>query len=134
MSWFNKVDRAHRNPPSLIELQRVNALSDERDELTEQVLELTRKVKELEQDRKIADEDIKHMVKMREERMELEFDKRVVAEEKKTATNIATVKDEYRDKMEIRLQTEVENIKEMYAQILERLPNVTARLKGNLDS
>lgn len=134
MSWFNKVDRAHRNPPSLIELQRVNALSDERDELTEQVLELTRKVKELEQDRKIADEDIKHMVKMREERMELEFDKRVVAEEKKTATNIATVKDEYRDKMEIRLQTEVENIKEMYAQILERLPNVTARLKGSLDS
>lgn len=82
--------------------------------------------------KKMEDEDIKHMVKMAKEKHEIEFQKKVMALEKDKQCAIATVKDEYRDKLEKRLQTEVDNIKEMYGQILERLPNVNANLKGNL--
>lgn len=87
---------------------------------------------DLEHKKKMEDEDIKHMVKISKESQELEFKKKVMDVEAEKEQAIATVKDEYRDKMEKRLQTEVDNIKEMYSQILERLPNVTAKLRGDI--
>ena len=82
--------------------------------------------------KKMEDEDIKHMVKISKEKQELELKRKVMDCESEKERAIATVKDEYRDKMESRLQKEVDNMKEMYGQILERLPNVTARLKGDI--
>ena len=110
----------------------VAALEQQRDDLKQQVEDLTLQVTTLKHEHKLADEDVKHMVRIREEQLDVEYDKKVVELERKTQEEIAKVKDEYRDKLEKRLQTEVDNIKEMYAQILERLPNVTARLKGEL--
>ena len=83
--------------------------------------------------KKMEDEDIKHMVKMSKEKGEIELKKEVMKCQQEKETAIAKVKDEYRDKMEARLQTEVDNMKEMYGQILERLPNVTARLRGDIN-
>ena len=107
-------------------------LEKQRDELKEQVEDLTLQVTTLKHEHKLADEDVKHMVRIREEQLDVEYDKKVVELERKTQEEIAKVKDEYRDKLEKRLQAEVDNIKEMYAQILERLPNVTAKLRGEV--
>ena len=82
--------------------------------------------------RKIELEDIKHMVKMREERNEIKFEKLVMDLEKEKFLEIGTVKDTYRDKLEGRLTVELDNMKDMYGQVLERLPNITGKLKGNL--
>ena len=83
-------------------------------------------------ERKMSDEDIKHMVKIAKEKDALTLQKKVMDCDSEKEKAIAKVKDEYRDKMEERLQKEVEGIKEMYGQILERLPNVNARLKGDI--
>ena len=107
-------------------------LARQRDSLKEQVEELTLQVTTLKHEHKLADEDVKHMVRIREEQLDVEYEKKVVELERQQQEAIATVKDEYRDKLEARLQTEVDNIKEMYAQILERLPNVTAKIRGEL--
>ncbi len=115
---------------ALVEKDRIKKLEGEREELSDKVLTLTREVKELELDRKIADEDIKHMVKMREERMEIEASKKDVERDRVQQEAIAEVKDMYRDKVEENLESQLTNMKDMYGQILERLPNVTARFKA----
>jgi hypothetical protein len=86
----------------------------------------------LKHDRKIADEDIKHMVKMKEERLDLEQEKKIIVLQKESDVKIATVKDGYRDKMETRLKAETDQIKEMYGQILERLPNINVKMHGKV--
>ena len=100
--------------------------------LREQVQSAKDELADTKHKKKMEDEDIKHMVKMSKEKCDIEFQKKVMEIEKDQQSAIATVKDEYRDKLEARLQTEVDNIKEMYGHILERLPNVNARLKGDL--
>lgn len=100
--------------------------------LESEIVELKKSIALLKNDKKIEEEDIKHMVKMAEERNGIELEKKIMANDKSKAEAIADVKDTYRDKLEERLQKEVEGIKEMYGQILERLPNVTAKLTGKV--
>jgi predicted metal-dependent hydrolase len=45
---------------------------------------------------------------------------------------ISQIKQEYADKLQVRLEVEVKNMKDMYAQILNRLPDVNVRLKGEV--
>lgn len=101
------------------------------EKLKEEATKAKEELAEVKHKKKMEDEDIKHMVKMSKEAGEIDLKKKVMDCEKEKAEAIAVVKDEYRDKMEKRLQTEVSNIKEMYGQILERLPNVNAKLTGD---
>lgn len=112
--------------------KKVKELELEIEQLQESVRKAKDELAETKHKKKMEDEDIKHMVKMSKEANVIEFQKKTMELEKDKQDAIATVKDEYRDKMEERLQTEVTNIKEMYGQILERLPNVNARLKGDI--
>jgi len=107
-------------------------LSIEVVELRKQIREAKDELADVKHQKKMEDEDIKHMVKMSKEKNEIELKKNVMDCEKDKQEAIAEVKDKYRDKMEERLQLEVNNMKEMYNQILTRLPDVTARLKGDL--
>ena len=109
------------------------------EELNTEVIGLRKSIREAKDEladvkhqKKMEDEDIKHMVKMSKEKNELELQKKLMEYEGDKDKAIAAVKDEYRDKMEGRLQLEVDNMKEMYGQILARLPDVTARLKGDI--
>lgn len=72
-------------------------------------------------------EETKHLVKLRDEKRELEFKKKEMDVEAEKAIDIAKVKDDYRDKMEAQLKNETDAIKTMYAQILERLPNYNVK-------
>lgn len=94
--------------------------------------ELTWEVEDLKIKKKTSEEDIKHMVRMKEEKNDLEYQKRLVKIEKEKADAIAKVKDEYRDKMETRLENETKNIKDMYNEILQRLPNINVELNGGV--
>ena len=104
-------------------------LEKEKEELQEEVRRLKDDLESLKTKKKIEEEDIKHMVKLKEERLEVENEKKLLGFERDKERAIAVVKDEYRDKLEQRLHTEVESMKEMYGQILERLPNLNARMK-----
>jgi len=97
-------------------------------ELRKDKLKLKEQVTQLTLDAKIADEDIKHMIKMKTESMELDFKKREVESDGKKAEAIAEVKDKYQQKVEEQLKAEGTKMEKMYGQILERLPNVNMKI------
>ena len=111
----------------MIEVTELKAELLERKVLKTQVQDLKDEIAGLKSRKKIEEEDIKHMVRLKEERLEVKSQKMELTMEKEKQDAIAIIKDGYRDKMELRLETEVSNIKEMYGQILERLPKVTMK-------
>ncbi len=77
--------------------------------------------------REIELDEIAHIGKMRDEASELDFKSRTMDIQRECDEKVADVKDEYRDKMEKQLGTERDNIKEMYVEVLGRLPKVSVR-------
>ncbi len=100
---------------------RIDTLKDERDKLKEDVADLKLK-------KKIEDEDIKHMIKMREEAQELELKGKTLDLEKDKAEAIAKVKDDYQKKVETNLEKELGKMDGMYKELLNRLPDISVML------
>ena len=111
---------------------QVEELKKEITALTNDKMKLKQQCEEMKLQKKLDLEDIKHMVKMKEEKLNIEYEKKVLAVEKTHDEKLMGIKDQYRDKMEERLEKETANIKSMYADILTRLPNVNVRLKGDV--
>lgn len=108
-------------------------------ELSQEIFRLKRELldKQIELDRvierkKTEEQELKHMIRMKEERNELELEKAKQKIRTETDAEIAKVKDEYRDKLEKRLLEETKTIKSMYSEILARLPNISAKLSGGI--
>ncbi len=110
----------------------VEELKEKKEGLEKDKKQLTEEVERLKLKKKLEDEDIKHMVKINEERLNIEHEKKVIESEKIADERVAQVKDDYRDKVEANLEVQVTNMKEMYGEILKRLPDVNVRLKGEL--
>ena len=113
--------------------QKCDDLIGEKSRLKESMSDLKSEVKQLKQDRKIEEEDIKHMIKMREEAVEVEKQKFEMTCERKKDTEVAAVKDEHRDKLEALLQNQIKDGKELYTEILARLPSINVRMKGDVN-
>lgn len=120
---------------------RAEKLEKELEALRVERLDLKDEVGDLKLKKKVEEEDIKHMVMMKEERLDLKHLKKTAELEAEYATKnagaelekqkaIGEVKDKYRDKAEAVLEKQVNDMKDMYGQILERLPNVAVKLKG----
>ena len=112
--------------------KKLNVYEDEIKGLASQKHDLTLEVEKVKLEKKNEMEETKHLVKLRDEKREIEFKKKEMDIEAEKAKAIAEVKDTYRDKMEAQLKTETENIKVMYGQILERLPNIKVGLNGKV--
>jgi len=69
--------------------------------------------------------NIEHATKIILEKNEIEFAKKVAAVKEEKATEIAKVKDEYRDKIEKQLDARGSEMKEMYTDVLTKLTSVT---------
>jgi len=82
--------------------------------------------------KKLEEEDIRHMRKMEKEALEQKSLKKEIELERVKDQAIAKVKDDYRDKMEARLHKEVDNMKDMYKEILGRLPNIHVKMTGDV--
>jgi len=80
-------------------------------------------LEDLKLQKKMEAEDIKHMVKINNERKEIELEKEKIKLERENAAEVATVKDTYRDKTEKQLEKQLGDMRVMYGEILERLPN-----------
>ena len=111
MSFFKKKDSEKE------ELKlAIKQLEKDKRSLKEDLAELKLK-------KKLEEEDIKHMVKINNERKDIELEKEKMKLERKSAEEIAKVKDSYQDKTEQQLEKQLTNMKSMYGEILERLPN-----------
>lgn len=95
---------------------------------TKSALERTMRGKE--HARKLDDDRIKHLMKMKEEALELQHRRAVMDEQAKTAEAIAKVKDEYQLKQEETLNKHLDRLNGMYKDVLSRLPHVTALIEN----
>jgi predicted DsbA family dithiol-disulfide isomerase len=111
---------------------RIEKLQAECDKFFKERLEVKTELEDLKLKRKTEEEDIKHMVRMKEERMAVDLEKKTMELERAKDVAIAAVKDEYRNKLETQLTKETDNIKTMYGQILERLPNINVKMTGTV--
>lgn len=116
--------------------KRILSVEAERKKLREELEELKLK-KRLEQ------EEITHMTRLNEERMKQEVESQKIELIKKYNEDITKFKEEQRiilidslkefhTKMESRFNSELENLKETYKAIMERLPNVNLTLTKRL--
>ena len=111
---------------------KLNNYESEIKGLRERKHDLTLEIEKVKLEKKNEMEETKHLVKLRDEKREIEFKKKEMDLEAEKAKAIAAVKDSYRDKMEAQLKNETENIEVMYGQILERLPSIKVGLKGQV--
>ncbi len=109
-----------------------DGLRIEKRDLTEQVLDIKMERKteleDLKLKQKISDDEIKHHIKLKEERQELEYEKKVQVIEREKMDAILEIKVEYHGKMETQLEKQLTEGNKRYTEILERLPNVNASL------
>ncbi len=113
-------------------VERIDKLETTNEFLEKQRRELKEEVEDLKLKKKIEDEDIRHMIKMKEEKLALEQQKKDVDREAKYQEQLAQVKDGYRDKVEEQLETRIKDMGQMYSEILDRLPNVNVKLQGKV--
>ena len=130
MKMFKNTKLLKERDDLVKEIKELKRELPERDSLRKQVRDLKDDLAGLKAQKKIEEEDIKHMVRLKEERMAVANEKKLLEMERAKDSAIATVKDDYRDKLEGRLENEVKNMKDMYGQILARLPNVN--IKGTM--
>jgi hypothetical protein len=111
---------------------QIKSLESERDRLNDSNRKIRDELADLKQQKRMEDENIRHLVKIKEEKLDIEHEKKQVERERVQQEVIAKVKDEYRNKQESTLQKQIDDGKEMSAEILARLPNVSVRLKGDV--
>ncbi len=106
----------------------------EREELQMKLSGLRTELDDLKRQKKHESEDIAHLVKIQESKLNIEFAEKTVELERAQQEAIAVVKDEFRDKLEAQLKVETTRILEMHGQILARLPNINVKLGGNISA
>jgi len=113
--------------------ERVTELLTVRDRLSDENHQLVTENKSLAQTKQMDEEMIAHKLKMREESVVLNADKKVSEAVRKAAKEkdegIAATKDEYRDKLESQLEKRGDEMKEIQIEILNRLPDVSLAIK-----
>ena len=85
-----------------------------------------------EQKKKIEEEDIKHMVKLKEERLEIQSEKKEAERQAVFDNRVAELEQKHNKKIQDNLESQKNDVKEMFGQILKRLPDVNVRLKGDV--
>ena len=111
--------------------QQVEDLLTERDRLNDQCLSAKNELAEFRHKKKMEEEDLKHMMKIKEEGLEIQLSKKEIEMQKELDKKLLEAHEKYRDKAEIALEAQIKNLKEMYGQILNRLPNINAKIDLN---
>ena len=120
---------------------KISELLTTRDTLEDNVHTISGELKKLKLTKKIEDEEIVHKLKMREEEVDLKYEKRSHEIKHQSDTSVAKnladclekigkVKDEYRDKIETNLDKRGDELRSMYSEILGRLPDVSVNVGG----
>ena len=108
---------------------KLKTLEAKIESLTDDKERLEADLRRIKHEHKMEEEDTKHLVKMRQEKVDIEFQRKKTELAGEHQEDLARVRDEYRDKLEKRLEEEIKNIRGMYDAILERLPNVNLKMK-----
>jgi hypothetical protein len=94
--------------------------------------QLNRQIGDMELRMKRADEDMAHLVRIKESKLKIEFDEKCIAMEKAKNAEIEVIRNEYRDKIESHLNGRIGELGKMYENVLARLPDINVALKGRV--
>ncbi len=133
--------------------EKIAAIIDEQLKDTESILVLQNEKKELESSikklksqletlkdtaatveskKKIDELELKHLMKMSKDQMELEFQKKEMAIRTETNKEIFAIRDEHSRKFIEQLQVQADKVNEIYVQIMNRLPNVNMAIRKSV--
>lgn len=90
---------------------------------------LEHRIRELEHKKELEEKELTHLVKMKEEKQFIEAQKKEIELQKKFNEKEMTLQTEYHKKNLDIISKEHADIKEIYAQIMLRLPNVNVEVK-----
>jgi len=125
-NWFKKDSKSSELLAQIEDLElSVKCLKLDRDKSKEDLANLKLK-------KKIEEEDIKHMIALKEERLALEHEKKGVQMDKEKNEAISKIKDSFQDKQIILLKEQNSALDKFKTEILERLPNVNLKLRGEV--
>ena len=117
------------------ELKEIPQLLKEAKELigpAEEVSKLKKEIAELELKKTMERREIEHLVKLKEEKLNIEHQKREVVLEKDFQKKEMKMQTEYHDKIMKAIEDARKEQQDTYKEIMKRLPNVNVRL-GNKD-
>lgn len=117
----------------------LNEIIDEKDNLIslqnqiketkKELIDLTDELEEIKLNKKIEIRDIEHMVKMKEEILNLNMQKKEVELEKKfNSEKMELLEKDHKKVLEL-LENNKKDMTEIYTKIMDRLPNVNMRIK-----
>lgn len=113
-------------------IRQVESLEAERNKLRDERDNAQSELTKFQATKKMEEEEIKHGLKMEQERAKLEKLQHEAKVAKERDEAIGKVKDQYRDKMESELRAQIERANVMYKEILGRLPDVNVKLRGSV--
>jgi len=108
---------------SALQNERVDLL-EQRDELQSEVRQLKESLADMKRTKKLEDDEIKHRMKCFEETVQLEKKAALMDKDIDCAKKISEAERKYQSKVTDSLEKRGSEIKDMYEQILTRLPNV----------
>lgn len=94
--------------------------------------QLRLEVESLKMKAQAADEELGHLLKIRDEKREVELERRKLELERIAQEQIGEIKEEYQTKIEEHLNGRIADLGKMYAELLNRLPNIEVALKGRV--
>ncbi len=102
--------------------------------LKNQIEDLKKEIKELEFKKDMESKEIKHLVKMKEEKDKVQADKKEIELIKDFQSKEMKLQKEYHDKVVKLIQDEHLKIQDIYSKIMERLPNVNMNIEKKVRS
>ena len=99
------------------------------DELNVEVEKLKTEIKNLQLDKRIEEEEIKHLVKMKEEKNLIEMQKKEISLQREFQEKEMSLQSKYHEKVIATIEESRKETKELYSAIMERLPNVNMEIK-----
>lgn len=94
------------------------------EELNQEVEVLKVTVKDLELKKRLEEEEIKHLVKMKEEKQLIELQKKEITLQQEFTKKEMELQTKYHDKVLTTIDESRKESKELYTEIMKRLPNV----------
>ena len=86
-------------------------------------------IKDLELKKRLEEEEIKHLVKMKEEKQEIEIQKKGIELQKIFQEKEMKLQSTYHDKIIKTIEESRKEARDLYTAIMDRLPNVNVEMK-----
>lgn len=103
---------------------------DESGKLKTEIEELKKELAELNLKKVMEEREIKHLVTLKEEKLEIEHQKKEVELQKQYQEKEMILQTQYHDKIMEALNKAADDMNATYKEIMKRLPNVNVELKG----